>query len=274
MTGAAGLALPLHVEEVGEGRPLVLLHGLGAHSYTWRHWIPGLSRRHRLLLVDLKGHGSAAAPADGAYAPADHAALVSHLVRQRDLRHATLVGHSFGGTVALLAALRLLDTGAPWLDSLVVIEGAALPQPLPAYLRAVRSRVLGPLLLRAVPSRTLVRAILRDIVHDPGTITARQVEAYAEVLESADHRLALVETARRLVPSEAERLVEEYPRIAVPTLLLWGREDPVVPLAVGRRLAELLPNATLHVLDGCGHLPQEECPEASLEPVLEFLERR
>lgn len=271
MTGRPGLVLPLHVEEVGAGRPLVLLHGLGAHSYTWRHWIRVLSGRHRLLLVDLKGHGSAPAPGDDAYGASDQAALVSHLVRERRLRSATLIGHSFGGAVALLTAVRLLEAEPERLHSLVVIEGAALPQSLPLYLRILRAPLLGPALLRAVPSRRLVRAVLRDIVHDPDRITSRQVEAYAEVLRSAAHRRALVQTARHLDPPEAGRFAEDYARIDVPTLVLWGRHDPVVPLATGTRLGELLPDARLRILEDCGHLPQEERPEASLEVVLEFL---
>lgn len=267
--------LPIRVETAGRsGRPVVLIHGFGAHSYTWRHWIDPLAGSHRLHLVDLMGHGEAPAPADGDYSPKGHAELVRRYVQGRSLERVTLVGHSLGGGVALLAALDLLDREPERLDSLVLISAASLPQELPRFIGWARIPVLAEVLLALLPSSWLIRQALRSIVHDPEGIRSGQVEAYAGPLRHRDGRRALLKTARLIVPPDLDRIVERYAGLDVPTLLLWGRRDPVVPLSVGERLRDLLPFSELHSVAACGHVPQEEVPEAALEPVLHFLERR
>jgi pimeloyl-ACP methyl ester carboxylesterase len=263
--------LPLHVETTGSGDPVVLLHGFGASGFTWRHWAPELSRRHEVLLVDLKGFGSAAKPPDGRYSPTDLADDVHRLVHQRDLRRLTLVGHSLGGGIALLVALRLLEEGEGRLARLVSVSGVAYRQAIPHYIGMVRTRPLARSFLRVVPAGWLMRRVLCSVVHDPALVTAEQVEGYARPLRTSGARRALAETARQIVPDGLDGLVSRYPGLDVPALLIWGRHDPVVPLALGRRLAEDLPRARMVVLEGCGHLPAEEKPSESLAALTDFL---
>lgn len=271
MSGAR-LRLPLHVDERGErGRPLVLIHGFGANGYTWRHWAPRLSEEFRVLVLDLKGHGAAPGPDDDAYRPGDHADLVVRMIRGRDLHDVTLVGHSLGGGIALLTALRLQDAGERRLRSLVIVSGAAYPQPLPRFLAWLQKPLIGPALLRWLPARLLVRRTLRSIVHDPATVTRRQVEAYAEPLSAPGGRRAVFRGARQIVPDDLEAIVARYPGIRIPAVLVWGRQDPVVPIGLGERLARTLPRARLEVLEECGHIPQEERPDEALEIVRDFL---
>lgn len=267
--------LPLHVETIGRsGRPLVLIHGFGANSYTWRHWARPLAADHRLHLLDLMGHGSAPAPAHGDYSPRGHADLVRRYITDREMTNVTLIGHSLGGGIALLAALELVAGESDRLDSLVLISAAALRQDFPRYVGLARMPILGELLLALVPSAWLIRQVLRSIVHDEEGIRPEQVQAYADPLRRRGSRRAVLETARHIVPPDLDRIVARYPEIDVPTLLLWGREDPVVPLTLAEALRDVLPRAELHVLDNCGHNPQEEVPDRALEPVLRFLEER
>lgn len=263
--------LPLHVEEHGSGEhPLVLLHGFAGSSFTWRYWTPELASSHRVILVDLKGHGSAPAPADGRYSPADQADLVHRLILHEDLTGVTLVGHSMGGAVALLVALRMLDAEDQRLERLALIAGAGLPQPLPTFIRVARG-LFGRVFLRWYPKRRLVRRILRAIVHDPSMVSESQVHGYAEPLARPDHQRAVLETASQLVPEDPDAYTARFSEIEVPTLLLWGESDRAVPPWVGERLAELLPNATFEVLEDCGHLPPEERWAESLESFRRFL---
>lgn len=271
MSHTVELDLPLHVvHQPGAGRPLVFLHGFGANLYTWHAWAPMLAAYDRYL-VDLKGHGRAPAPDDGRYAPADQAALVHEMILRLDLRDVTLVGHSMGGGIALLTALRLLDGGAPHLRGLVLVASAAYPQRLPPFISIARRGVLARAGFALLPKRLLMRAVLRAIVHDPASVKDEQVEAYAAPYRDAAHRRALLATARQLIPDDLGAWTARFPEIDVPSLLLWGREDRVVPLSVGEALARALPHARLEVLDACGHMPPEEMPEASLAPVLRFL---
>jgi len=203
-----------------------------------------------VVLVDLKGFGAAPRPDDGRYSPSDQADLVGRLIAERDLKRLTLVGHSLGGGIALLVALRLMAAGDGRLHRLVLVAGAAYSQRLPPFVSLARHPKLSGLLWLLFGSRRIARRVLQSIVYDPSRVTALQV-----------------------VPDDLEQIVHRYPTLRVPALLLWGRGDPVVPLAVGQRLANDLPDATLVVLDACGHLPPEELPNESLAALEEFLDR-
>lgn len=264
--------LPLHAEVLGAGgTPLVLLHGFGAHAYTWRHWAPDLARDHRVVLVDLKGFGAAPKPLDHAYSPLDQAELVLRLMRGRNLEGATLVGHSYGGAVALVLAVLLSEKDPQRLARMILLAGAGYPQRLPRYMRLASLPAVGRAMLRLVPSRRLARAALRSAYGDPTRITTRQIEAYAEPLRTPEGRHGVIETARGIGGADAASWTSRYPEIGVPTLLLWGDRDPIVPLEIGRRLEGTLPDARLVILEDCGHVPQEEKPRESLEVVRAFL---
>ncbi len=255
-----------------EGPPLLLLHGFGTNGYTWNRWAPELARDHRVFLVELMGFGSAPKPRDGDYSPFQQALLVHRFILQQDLRNLVLVGHSLGGGIAALAALRLQAQAPGRLTRLVLVAGAALPQPLSPFIRMAARPLLGPLLLRLLPARFIVRQALKLAYDQPGRIRRSQVEAYAEPLLSGQGRRALSRTARAL-PKAPERgeTEEKLGRLSVPTLLLWGANDRIVPPALGRRLEGILPDARLEILEGCGHMPHEELPEASLDQVRAFL---
>lgn len=270
-TGVAGL--PLHLSTTGEGRPILFLHGFGMHSAVWRPWIGGLRGSHELLLVDMKGSGRAPKPADGRYSPLDHADLVARLVVRLDLRDVTLVGHSLGGGVVLLTALKLQDLGeSSRIARLVSVAGVAYDQRLPPFIGLAELGRLTDAAFALVPKRWLVRRVRQDVVYQPDAITPDQVEPYARTLRSPAARRALLATARRLLIPELDRWMERYPEIDHPTLALWGAHDPVVPVAVGRRLVSELPHAKLVVLERCGHIPTEERPTASLRVFRRFLD--
>jgi len=270
--------LPLRVDAGGlpprpDTETFLLLHGYGASSFSWRTWAPSLAQRGHVLTVDMKGFGRAPKPDDGRYAPADHAELVLRLVHERGLDRITLVGHSLGGGVALYVALGLRDAGqAGRLERLVLMAGAAYRQPLPPFVTLARHPRISTLLLRALGPEFVIAQALRAIVFDSSTITRDQVRGYAAPLHDDASLVGLFDSALQILPTELERMTPRYAEIDVPTLLLWGRQDRVVPLWVGRRLAGVLPRSTLHVLERCGHMPAEERPAESLAALQTFLE--
>jgi len=264
--------LPLHAERAGSGDPVILMHGFGASRFTWRFWVDELARRHTLYLVDLRGCGAAARPRGVRYGPDEMAGDVIRLILELDLRRLTLMGHSMGGGIALLITLRLQEAGEGWrIRRIVSVAGTGYAQAFPKYVALLRTPGTR-FLLRLVPTGWLVRKVLESILYDPSTVTDAQVQGYAAPLMSGDARRTIVAAAAQLVPEDLDDLVARYPDIDVPTLLLYGRHDPVVPLEIGERLARELPNARLVVLEHCGHMPAEEHPEASLRVVREFLE--
>ena len=220
----------------------------------------------------MKGFGDAPKPLDEEYSPLDQALLLQRLILQLELEDLTLVGHSLGGGVAALATLALLEVGSSRVTGLVLVAGAALPIPVPTFLRLAARPILGRVLLRLLPSRWLIKKALEIAYFDPRRVTKSQIEAYAEPLRSPEGRYALSMTARQLLSPGVEERAEELRHLTIPTFLLWGEQDRVLPLWVGIRLAEVLSNARLATLPECGHMPQEERPEESLELVRAFLE--
>jgi pimeloyl-ACP methyl ester carboxylesterase len=224
-----------------------------------------------VLQVDLPGFGRSPNPPDGEYGPLHQAESVLQLIREKDLKELTLVGHSLGGGVALLTAMRLLEEGVDRVRRIVVVAGAAYDQKLPPFVALARWPRLSGALLRVLGTRAVVRRVLQSIVFDPSVVTRDWVEGYAAPLDSAPARHALVATALAIRPPDLAALTARYAELRLPTLLVWGRHDRVTPLWIGERLASELPHARLTVLEACGHMPCEECPEESFGHVERFL---
>ena len=274
-------ALPLllqeaFLDEVGAtaatGDVFLLVHGYGGSSYTWNRWLPALARRGRVLQVDLKGFGGAPKPDDGRYAPTDLAEILFEAIREQDLEHVTLIGHFLGGGLALLTALRLIDAGESRLARLVLIAAPAYRQKLPPFVPLSRAPTLSRTLARVVGIERIVTHVLRSIVFDPSTITDEQIRAYTLGLETEGGLRAAMDVGRTILPDDIEAVARRYPEIDVPTLLLWGDHDRVIPLRIAHRLVEDLPRATLSVIEGCGHIPPEERPDESYAALAAFLD--
>jgi len=262
---------PLHVEVSGAGDPVVLLHGFGASTFTWRDIAPSLAATHRVYAIDLKGFGQSPKPDDGHYTATDQAALVLQFIADRQLKSVTLVGHSFGGGIALAVALELERSKPGVLKSLVLISAAAYRQPLPGFVKVLRAPLIGPLLQRVVPAKTQVKTVLRLSYYDDDLIPEAAVEAYAAALTSPGGRGAMRETARTIVPKEVDDVSTRYAFIQAPTLLIWGRHDAIIPLAIGERLRQAMQHARLVVIEKAGHQVQEEAPEPVRQAIKGFL---
>lgn len=275
------ISAPLHVVEVADSRAepggappetFVLIHGYGASSYMWRYWAEPLATRGRVLLIDLKGFGSAPKPDDDRYAPPDLARAVMDLVRELDLRRLTLIGQSLGGGVALLTAIALHDEGRGRLKRMVLLAAAAYRQRLPPLVPLSKRPRLSAALLRLVGPRRVVRWVLRSIVYDPSAVTDGEVEEYARPLATPAGVRSAFAAGRRILPPDIDERSRRYRELDVPVLLVWGDHDRVVPLWVGERLERELPDARLVVIPECGHVAAEERPAESLALVERFLD--
>jgi pimeloyl-ACP methyl ester carboxylesterase len=260
----------LYAEEYGRGAPVLLVHGLGASTFTWRHIVPALARSHRVIALDLKGFGRSQKPFGTRYAAADQAALVAAFINKRKLEGVTLVGHSFGGTVALLTALKLRDE--PWrIKRLVVIDAPALRQDFGTAAELLRVPGLPYVAMTATLPELMARLLLR-VVSAPGRVVPeRDIRGYAAPFYDLGSRHAFIATAQAIFDHNTPRMGARYRAIRVPTLIVWCRRDRIVPLKTGRRLARLIPDARLAVIGRCNHLPQDEVPDALLATLRPFL---
>ena len=262
--------LSLYVEETGRGPVLLLLHGIGGSSYTWREMAHELGARHRVIAVDMRGHGRSDKPFDLAYSPFDHAAVVRAFLVERRLSQVTLVGHSYGGLVALLLAMdRSIEPHR--VVRLVVIDTPAFPQPFSPGVAFLNRPVLPYLALTLLPPELPIGLALLMEKFGLDRLTGHDVTTYAEPLSEPGGAHALISTARQIVPPGFDRVIARYRTIAQPTLVLSCRHDQSVPLSSAQRLARTLPNARLKVLESCDHMPPEQAPEAVLAAMRGFL---
>jgi pimeloyl-ACP methyl ester carboxylesterase len=261
----------LYYTDEGKGPPLLLIHGFGASTYTWRHIAPELALTHRVIAVDLKGFGQSDKPFDGRYSVFDQAALLAQLIEDKDLRNLTIVGHSFGGGVALRLALEADQRFAGRISKLVLLDSIAYPQNIPVFFRLLDMPLVSHLGVRMVPPSVQTRVALRIAYFDDSKIDPDEVETYAAPLKTAAGKHAIIHSARQIMPEDLAQISERYKSIKLPTLILWCDHDRIVPLEVGLKLRRSLPNSTLRLVEDCGHMPQEEQPASTLKLLKGFI---
>jgi len=258
----------------GKGTPVLLLHGFGASSYTWRHVEPALvAAGHRVLTVDLKGFGLSEKPLDENYSIFDQAALISDFVDQLGLKNVTLIGHSLGGGVALALTLHDDPAKRKRIAKLVLIDSVAYAQNIPIAFNILRTPVIGKLGSRLVPLDVQTRVALRLAYHDNSKFDDRDVKRYADPLKDKGSRHAMIQTARQIMPENLPELSARYKTIKIPALIIWCDHDKVIKPHIGLRLHNDLPNSTFRVIGSCGHLPQEEQPQDTVRLLQTFMKR-
>jgi pimeloyl-ACP methyl ester carboxylesterase len=263
----------LYTVERGSGPTVLLIHGFGTNTFTWRHVMPDLARDHRVIAVDLKGFGKSDKPIDEHYSARDQAELLIELILARDLRNLTLIGHSFGGGVALLLALEADARLKGRISKLVLLDTIAYPQSIPVFFRLLESPVVSQVGVRMAPADFQIRMALRIAYYDNDKIGADEIEAYSEPMKTAAGKHAIIQSARQIVPPDLDEIAARYSTITLPTLILWCDHDRIVPLDVGLKLRRELKDARLRIISQCGHMPHEEQPEETMAEIRMFLGR-
>jgi pimeloyl-ACP methyl ester carboxylesterase len=255
---------------LGVGPAVLLLHGLGGNWQNWLGTLPLLAQRHRVIAVDLPGFG-ASDPLRGGVTVARLADVAIELLDHLDVEAAAFVGNSMGGALTIEAATRHPGRVS---DAVLVCSGGV-------PLTAARYRmVLAPLLLafnralrRAALRRKLLahpgtrRLIASGIVHDAVTVDQRHLAAALAGLGAPGVRSAV----RLAVHYDARALAA---RMRCPTLILWGRDDRILPLWMGEQLRTLIGGADFVVWDDTGHCPMIEQPQRFDELVTAWLADR
>ena len=246
--------------------PIVLLHGTSASLHTWEGWSAALRHERRVISVDLPGFGLTGPRADGDYRGDTHARFVLSLMDALKVRRFVVAGNSLGGEVAWrtaslapqrVAALVLVDAGGYAFE----------PEQLPLGFALARVPVLNRLVDCLTP-RALIERSLRAVYGDPSRVTPALVDRYYELTLREGNRHALVQRFQQLQHGEdAARIAT----LKLPTLILWGGRDRLVPPANARRFQHDIAGSRLVVFDDLGHVPQEEDPQRTVQPVLQFL---
>ncbi len=265
------------------GPAIVLIHGFGSNTTTWRETLDGLGDRFRVYALDLKGFGLTEKPKDGQYnAPAYTRHLLAFLDAMK-LQRPILVGNSMGGAVALRLALQhpdrvsglvLVDAALPRLNGwdrpgvqAALLEGDDRRAKADDNAWLFRGLKVSPLLLRAAFSRRMVERGLRTSFHDESLVTPEMIDTYYRCFQTEGAMEAL---AAMLDPPPDREDLPPMDSLNIPVLVVWGRHDRVIPLSVADVFTDEIPGARKVIFEQSGHLPQEEEPDAFHALIAEF----
>jgi pimeloyl-ACP methyl ester carboxylesterase len=254
----------------GAGPPVVLLHGIGRSLEDWTEQHELLRGRYRVYSVDLPGYGKSE-PLAEPYTVAALARFVADFLDAVEIAEpAHLVGNSLGGAVAMQLAVQAPDRVA----SLVLVNSAGFGREVTIALRLLAIRPLGRLLLR--PSRNSARRVERSLFHDQAFVTQARVEHTFALAQRPHAARVLLETVRGLGtfrgvhPQWRQTLLRAVAALDIPTLVVWGDRDLILPAAHLEAARALLPHARTHLFADTGHMPQIERAEAFSQLVGNF----
>ncbi len=255
----------LHLRDTGprEAPAILFFHGFGSSLHTWEAWASALESTHRVVRFDLPGNGLSDPDPTGDYSDARSMTLIVAVMDSLGLAKATIAGHSIGGRLAWTFAAR--HPGR--VERLVLVAPDGFASPGFEYGRA--ADVPASLaLMRYVLPKPLLTMSLEPAYADPSVMTPALATRYHEMMLAPGARQAMLARMRQTVLTDP---VPPLRGIRVPTLLIWGKQDAMIPFANSDDYLGALPNARLSALPGVGHVPQEERAELGLAALRDFL---
>jgi pimeloyl-ACP methyl ester carboxylesterase len=262
--------LQVHLRDEGprdDPSPIVLLHGTSASLHTWDGWTGALvEQQHRVIRFDLPAFGLTGPAPDNDYTIERYAQTVIKVLDSLNVQHATLAGNSLGGYIAWATAVIYPSR----VKNLVLIDPSGYPfesESLPLAFKIASTPVLNKIMTGFLP-RSLVESSVKNVYGDPSLVSDELIDRYFDLTTRKGNRQALAERFKQTQPGQmAERISE----IQVPTLILWGQKDRLIPPSLAERFHQDIDNSQVHIFPALGHVPQEENPQQTVEVLLTFL---
>lgn len=261
--------MQVHLRDEGpreDPLPLVLLHGTGASLHTWEGWAQALKGERRVISYDMPGFGLTGPAPDANYTIENYARVVVAVLDHLGVQRCVLAGNSLGGYVAWTTTVLHPDRVA----QLVLVDAGGYPYTstsVPLGFKIARTPVLRDLMRDVLP-RGVIDSSIRNVFGDPAKVTPELVDRYFDLTTRAGNRQAL---AQRFAQTQPGDLARRVPEIKVPTLIIWGGRDGLIPPEHGARFHKEIAGSQLKVFDTLGHVPQEEDPAATVAALREFM---
>lgn len=260
--------LQVHLRDEGprdDPLPIVLVHGTAASLHTWEGWASELRKTRRVIRFDLPGFGLTGPNAANDYSIDVYVRFVTALLDQLGVQRFVIAGNSLGGEVAWavahaqpqrVAKLILVDAAGYWYE----------PKSVPLGFRLAGMPALRPLMANMLPPGLIEKSV-RNVYGDPARVTPELVALYTDITQREGNRAAL---RQRLAQRNTGR-EQDIKALKLPTLILWGGQDRLIPPVYAQRFAADITGSKLVMFDALGHVPQEEDPVATLAAVQAFL---
>ena len=275
----------LFIQEMGpaDGQPVLFIHGTAAWSGLWRETMTPLAEAgYRCIAIDIPPFGFSERPATPSYDNASQARRIVALMDALKIEHAVLFGHSFGGGATLETALMIPDR----IDALILEDVGALnlnlqlasqdQSPSPAGIFLNTRLVRNPVLAATATNPWFTKTLLSQMVLDPNDITDEKIKILQQPLVLQDATNTLGDWLKSVLGVQGASLTSDpanYQSLTMPTLIVWGDSDTVIPLKEGEYLQSIMPNSQLVLMKGVNHIPHVEDLDTLMEIVLGFLDK-
>ena len=258
-------------EYSGKGENVFLLHGFASSTYTWEGVAPYLQKQgYHVWALDMKGFGWSDKPEGAKYDPITLTEEVNRWMDVMSLDNVTFVGNSLGGAIAVLMALEHPER----VRRMVLIDAAAYNQ----HERPLIIRMSGLPLSRGVTKlffgRWAIKWTMKEVFYHTDRMTEDKIDEYYVRMCTQSALDAQISVARSLDFSILEKYARRIPEIHAKTLIIWGREDPWIPLKNGFRFRKEIADSVIVVIPECGHIPQEEYPEEVAGLIADFMQNK
>lgn len=263
--------LTVHLRDEGprDAPAIVLLHGSNADLHTWEPWVQRLRDDYRIIRFDQIGHGLTGAAKDGDYSAAAFVRTVDQVAGRLGLGKFIVGGNSMGGHIALAYAIAHPDR----IKGVILVDAGGAPRKDKQGrggnigFTIARLPVVNRLMTQITP-RSIIARSLAQSVSNQAVVTPQTVDRYWELLRYPGNRGA---TLARFSQPGNSFTAAQVQQVEVPTLIIWGQEDTIIPFAAAGWFAQNLRHATSVSYPGIGHLPMEEAPEKSAAAVRQWL---
>ena len=267
--------IQIHFRDQGlptDSLPLVLIHGTAASLHTWEPWVAELKATKRIITFDLPAYGLTGPNANHDYSQKAYFDMLDSLLIKLKINRCILGGNSLGGSVSWNYAIEHPEK----IKKLILIDAGGYPlnsTSVPIAFKLAQVPILNNLLEKVTP-RSMVEFSIKNVYFDPTKVSNELIDRYYELTLREGNRKAFKERLASSKNTASKNNTSQLIKtIKVPTLVLWGDHDQLIPVASAYKFHEDLPNDTLVILKNLGHVPMEEDPKVSLKSVKEFIEK-
>ena len=256
------------------GTAVIFLHGFGASLASWnemRQVFP--AKDYQLYFIDMKGFGYSSRPRDGKYSINDQAEIITQFIVKHNFTRVVLVGHSYGGGVALLTYLNFHKCPNNPINKMVLIDSAGYTQTLPWFVSVLKTPVIDFLILKFVSRNMRAEQTLKHLFYDKSKVTKDKINQYSMFFDMEGSHYSFTQAAKQAMPKNHKEIIDQIKLIDIPTLIIWGRNDPIIPVNDAYKFQTDIQDSVIAVVEDCGHIPQEEMPEDTAKLILDFLNR-
>jgi pimeloyl-ACP methyl ester carboxylesterase len=264
--------MKIHMEHAGEGNPVILIHGYTGTLYTWRFNTPALSKTCSVYTLDLPGFGYSDKPKDFSYTQDGYADFMADYMDAMGIKKAVLVGNSMGGGVAMMTTLRHPDR----VEKLILVDSDGYPEEEGGgffIFDLMGYPVIGDVLMSFNYRWVIKKSLLSGVYYDNRFVTDDVVDSYYNVYQTENGRKAPLWVGKGIY-GKMKFDPDSIKAISVPTLIIWGKDDTLIPVKQSEYFGRDIVGSKVVVLAEAGHLPHEEKADIFNALVAAFVQQK